>query len=385
MRTAPTPLPDLRTTLVIAVELSKAAWVIAAHVPGLEGIKVKQRIEPRGEALGEAVERLKWRAAGKGATVARTVVAYEAGYSGFWLARLLRQRGIEVHVIQPVSVPVDRRARRAKTDAIDVDLLLRTCLAVLRGEPRVCSTVPVPEEADEDARHLGREREDLVAERIALTNRIGAILMTLGVEGYDPLRRDRRRCLDQLRTVLGAPLPANAKARILRMLDRLELVLTQLAAIEAQRDGVLGQAAAEDAAAAAAMIRRLAGLRGIGAQTATTLVREGFVRTFRSAKALGSYAGLVGTPFASGGAEREQGIDKAGNRRLRTAVVELAWLWLRYQPSSALAAWFRHRLGQAGGRMRKVLVVALARKLLIALWRFATQGLVPEGATAKAA
>ncbi|MCE3249086.1 MAG: family transposase [Geminicoccaceae bacterium] len=133
------------------------------------------------------------------------------------------------------------------------------------------------------------------------------------------------------------------------------------------------------------MIQRLAGVRGVGVQTATTLVREGFVRSFRSAKALGAYAGLVGTPFASGGLDREQGITKAGNRRLRTAVAELAWLWLRYQPGSGLAAWFRQRLGEAGGRMRKVLVVALARKLLIALWRFATQGLVPEGATAKAA
>ena len=167
------------------------------------------------------------------------------------------------------------------------------------------------------------------------------------------------------------------------MLDRLELVLAQIEALEAQRDAVPERSGQADPAAA--MIRRLAGLRGVGAQTATTLVREGFVRSFRSAEALGSYAGLVGTPFASGGIKREQGLTRAGNRRLRTAVVELAWLWLRYQPGSALAAWFRHRLGQAGGRMRKVLVVALARKLLIALWRFATQGLVPEHAAAKAA
>ena len=383
MTTAPALLPDLRTTLVVAVEVSKTAWVIAAHVPGLHGTKVKQRLEPRADALIGAVARLKRRAADKGAAVDRTVAAYESGYSGFWLARALRRTGVEVHVIQPVSVPVDRRVRRAKTDAIDVDLLLRTCLAFLRGEPRVCSMVPVPEEADEDARHPGREREELVAERIALTNRIGGILTTLGVEGYDPLRRDRRPRLGLLRTALGALLPANAEARILRMLDRLELVLAQIAAIEAQREAVSERS--EQADPAAATIQRLAALRGVGVQTATTLVREGFVRTFRSAKALGSYAGLVGTPFASGGIDREQGITKAGNRRLRTAVVELAWLWLRYQPGSGLAAWFGRRLGEAGGRMRKVLVVALARKLLVALWRFATRGLVPEGATAKAA
>ncbi|GGC72559.1 IS110 family transposase [Siccirubricoccus deserti] len=309
-------------------------------------------------------------------------MAYESGYSGFWLARVLQRAGMEVHVIQPVSVPVDRRTRRAKTDTIDVDLLLRTCLAFLRGEPRVCSMVPVPEEADEDARHPGREREELIAERIALTNRIGGILTTLGIDDYDPLRRDRRQRLGQLRTALDERLPPCAEARIMRMLDRLELVLVQIAALEAQRDAVLTET--EQAGAAEAMIQRLARLRGLGAQTATTLVREGFVRTFRSAKALGSYASLVGTPFASGGIEREQGITKAGNRRLRTTVVELAWLWVRYQPGSGLAAWFRQRLGNAGGRMRKVLVVALARKLLVALWRFATQGVVPEGAAVKA-
>ena len=312
--------------------------------------------------------------------VAHFLPRLSRGYSGFWLARVLRRHGIEVQIIQPVSVPVERRARRAQTDAIDVDLLLRTCLAFLRGEPRVCSMVSVSEEAEEDARHPGREREELIAERIALTNRIGAILTTLGVEGYDPLRRDRRGRLGQLRTALGEPLPANAAARILRMLDRLELVLAQISVLEAQCGAVPERA--EPADAAAAMIRRLAGLRGVGVQTATTLVWEGFVRTFRSAKALGSYAGLVGTPFASGGIEREQGITRAGNRRLRTAAVELGWLWLRYQPGSGLAVWFRRRLGDAGGRMRKVLVVALARKLFVALWKFARQGLVPQGATA---
>jgi len=227
MTTTPALLPDLRTTLVVVVEVSKSVWVIAAHVPGLQGTKVKQRLEPRADALLAAIARLKRRAADRGARVERTVAAYESGYSGFWLARVLRREGIEVQVIQPVSVPVDRRARRAKTRAIDVDLLLRTCLAFLRGEPRVCSMVPVPEAADEDARHPGREREELVAERIALTNRIGGILTTLGVEGYDPLRRDRRDRLGQLRTALGDPLPSHAEARILRMLDRLELVLAR--------------------------------------------------------------------------------------------------------------------------------------------------------------
>jgi transposase len=377
MLTAPTPSFDLSSALVVAVEISRPTWVIAAHVPGLGHVKVRRRIEARAEALLLAIEQLKRRAA---TGIDHVIVTYEAGYTGFWLARLVRRHAIEVYVIQPVSVPVDRRRRRAKTDAIDADLLLRTCLAFLRGEPRVCSMVPIPDQKDEDARHLVREREDLIAERIGLTNRIGAILATLGVEEFDPLRRDRRVRVAEVRTALGEPIPENARARILRLIERLELVLDQIRTVESQRDAL---AVAASAGAPETMTKRLTGLRGVGVQTATVLVREGFVRHFRSAKALGSYAGLVGSPFASGGSSHEQGITTSGNRRLRTAVVELAWLWLRYQPGSALARWFAERLGQTGGRMRKVLIVALARKLLVALWRLATQGLVPEGSALK--
>jgi transposase len=232
MLTAPTLSFDLSAALVVAVEISRATWVIAAHVPGLGHVKVRRRIEARGEALLLAIEQLKRRAV---AANNHVIVTYEAGYTGFWLARLLRRHAIEVYVIQPVSVPVDRRRRRAKTDAIDADLLLRTCLAFLRGEPRVCSMVPIPDQEDEDARHLVREREDLIAERIGLTNRIGAILATLGVEEFDPLRRDRRVRVAEVRTALGETLPENAKARILRLIERLELVLDQIRTVESQR------------------------------------------------------------------------------------------------------------------------------------------------------
>jgi transposase len=308
------------------------------------------------------------------------VATYEASWPGFWLARWLMGRCVETHVVQPSSVPVDRRARRAKSDGIDAELLLRTLLAWLRGEPRVCSMVPIPDAADEDERRCVREREDLVAERVSLVNRIGAVLATLGAPEYNPLRRDRRERLDVLRTALGDPLPPHAHARILRMLDRLELVIAQIAELERDRDAVLEKEASDRAEE---MIQQLAGLRGIGAQSATVLVREASVREFANGKALGSYAGLTGTPFSSGGTEREQGIDKAGNRRLRTVMVELAWLWQRYQPGSALVSWFRERVGGTGRRMRKMMVVALAQKLLIALWRFATHGVVPEGAVMK--
>ena len=387
MTQAPGALPtptvlDYERTLILAIELSNTSWVLAAQIPGLPGVKAKRSIEPTPEALMTAIEDYRTRAVKAGQNVERVVAIYEAGWSGFWLARWLAKYGIETHVIQPSSVPVDRRARRAKSDGIDAELLLRTLLAWLRGEPRVCSMVPIPAEADEDARRRVRERAELVAERVGIVNRIGAVLATLGVGEYNPLRRDRRQRLDELRTALGGSLPTHARAKIVRMLDRLELLLIQITELEKSRDAVLED---ENPDKAASMIQQLAKLRGVGVQSATVLVREGFVREFANGKALGSYAGLTSTPYSSGGTEREQGIGKAGNVRLRTLMVELAWLWQRYQPDSAQVSWFRERVSGTGRRMRKVMVVALARKLLIALWRFATQGVVPEGAVMKPA
>ena len=373
---------DYDRTLILAIDLSNKKWVLAAQVPGMPQTKARRTIEPTPEALMAAIDGYRARAAAAGRTIERAIATYEAGWSGFWLARWLAVRGIEAHVIQPASVPVDRRARRAKSDGIDAELLLRTLLAWLRGEPRVCSMVPVPDEADEDARRCVRERAELVSERTGLVNRIGAVLATLGLSDYNPLRRDRHRRLGELRTAVGAPLPPYARAKITRMLLRLELVLAQVAELDQQRDAVLEDAEPDRAGA---MIQQLAGLRGIGVQSATVLVREAFVRKFANGKALGSYAGLTSTPYSSGGVEREQGIGKAGNRWLRTAMVELAWLWQRYQPASAQVRWFRERVGTTGRRVRKVMVVALARKLLVALWRFVTEGVVPEGAVMKPA
>lgn len=368
---------NYENTLVLAIEPSKTKWVVAAQVPGLSRVKAKQTIAPKAEALLAAIDGYRDRSGAAGQTVERVVAIYEASWSGFWLARWLGRHGMETHVIQPSSVPVDRRSRRAKSDGIDAELLLRTLLAWLRGEPRVCSMVPIPDEADEDELRCVREREDLVADRVSMVNCIGAVLATLGVNDYNPLRRDRRTRLENLRTALGDPLPPHARARILRMLDRLDLVCAQIAELERERDAVLEEEAPDRAKK---MIQLLIGLRGIGVQTAAVLVREAFVREFANGKALGSYAGLTPTPFSSGTTEREQGIGKAGNRRLRTVMVELAWLWLRYQPGAAQVSWFRERVGGTGRRMRKVMVVAMARRLLIALWRFAKQGVVPEGA-----
>ena len=373
---------DYQTTLILSIEVSNKSWVLAAQVPGLPHTKAKRSVSPGAEALLSAISGYRTRAANLGHKIERVIAVYEAGWSGFWLARWLRRHGVEVYVIQPSSVPVDRRLRRAKSDSIDAELLLRTLLAWLRGEPRVCSMVPIPDEADEDARRCVRERMELVSERVGLTNRIGAVLATLGVGDYNPLLRNRRCRLAQLRTGLGEPLPPNAHAKILRLLDRLELVLAQIAELERESDAVMETEAPDKASK---MIQQLTKLRGIGVQSATVLVREAFVRRFANGKALGSYAGLASSPYSSGGMDREQGIGKAGNRRVRTVMVELAWLWTRYQPASAQVCWFRERVRSTGQRVRKIILVALARKLLIALWRFVIDGVVPEGAVLKSA
>ena len=374
--------PDYDNTLILAIELSNASWVLASQVPGLPRVKAKRSVEPTAEALTTAIDVYRDRARKAGHAVKRVIAIYEAGWSGFWLARWLAQRNIEVYVVQPSSIPVDRRARRAKSDGIDAELLLRSLLAWLRGEPRVCSMVPIPTEVDEDARRCVRERGELVSERGSLVNRIGSVLATLGVSDFNPLLRNRRQRLEELRTGLGTTLPPHARAKVIRMIDRLELVLKQIDELDRERDAVLEKEAPDKAGL---MIQKLVKLRGIGVQSATVLVHEAFVREFANGKALGSYAGLAATPYSSGGTEREQGIDKAGNRRLRTVMVELAWLWQRYQPGAAQVRWFRERVVGTGARMRKIMVVALARKLLIALWRYATQGVLPEGAIVKPA
>src|SRR6201987_5989986 len=227
---------DYDQTLILAIELSNKSWVLAAQVPGLSQTKAKRTIEPDKNDLLAAIDGYRIRAAAAGRSVKRVITSYEAGWCGFWLARWLMAHGIEVHVVQPSSVPVDRRMRRGKSDGIDAELLLRTLLAWLRGEPRVCSMVPIPDEADEDARGCVRARSELISERVGLTNRIGAVLATLGVTDYNPLLRNRPHRLAELRTGLGDPLPANAHAKIKRLLVRLELVLTQIAELERERD-----------------------------------------------------------------------------------------------------------------------------------------------------
>ena len=319
---------DYNSTIIGALELSEKKWVLAVQLPGVSRHS-RHVLEACGDGLASFVERLKARCAAAGRKIARVILTHEAGRDGFWLARFLARRGIEVHVIQPSSLPVDRRARRAKTDIIDVEMLLRTLMAWLRGEPRVCSMVPIPSEADEEARRAYREREDLTGERRSIVNKIDGILATLGVKGYKALRRDRREQLTAVRQPDGDAIPQKAKARIERLLDRLDLVLKLIEQVESARDAVLKKDAPADEAER--MIRSLTDLRSIGPDFATLLVREAFVRQFRNRRALGGYVGLGGTPFSSGGSEREQRDRKRrqqtrarGNGRTRLDVVALA-------------------------------------------------------------
>jgi transposase len=288
-------------------------------------------------------------------------------------------------VVDPASIHVDRRARRAKTDRIDAQALLRTLMAHHRGEGRVWSVVRAPTPEEEDARRPHRERQNLIKERGRHVNRIKGLCAQQGILGYEPMRADRHERLAELQTGDGRPLPPCLLAEIRRELARLELLLEQIAEVEAMREAALE---AEPAGPAeAARVERTLALRrllAVGPETSTVLGNEVFFRRFENRRQLAAYVGLAPSPHMSGGLSREQGIAKSGNPRARTALVELAWLWLRHQPCSALSEWFVRRVGEQRGRLRRIMVVALARKLLVALWRYLETGLVPQGATLRA-
>ena len=288
--------------------------------------------------------------------------------------------GAESHVVGGASILTSRRGWRAKTDRIDGETLVRTLMAFKHGgQPRVCSMARAPTPQEEDRRRVCRERRTLVGERVRHVNRIKGLLFAQGVFGYEPLRKGRRERLEDLRTGDGRPLPVHLKAQIIRELDRLEVVLEQLKTVEAERDALL-KPANDEMPSPAAM---LAQLKGIGSETAVLLWSEGLFRRFDNRRQVAAYAGLAPTPWQSGSIDHEQGVSKAGNPRLRATMVELAWLWLQNQPTSRLSLWFHERVQRLGGRMRKTIIVALARKLLIALWRYTTAGIVIEGAMMK--
>jgi transposase len=311
----------------------------------------------------------------------RIICIQEIGFDGFWMHRVLVSNGIESHVVESASIAVSRRHRRAKTDAIDGELLLRMLMAFKRGEPRVCAMVVVPTPEDEDRRRLSRERKTMVKERIEHINRIKGLTASQGIVGFEPMRSKSRELLDNLQTGDGRPLPERMKAEIKRELGRLELLRKQIAEIEAERDALLRPCETSEPSPGAQLLK----LRGIGPEFASVLWHEGLYRQFANRRQLAAYAGLAPSPWQSGDMNKEQGIAKSGNPRLRTTMIEAAWLWLRHQPKSALTLWFQNRVKGDRGRHRRIAIVALARKLLIAFWRFAMLGEIPQGATLKIA
>jgi transposase len=362
------------STLIVVIEMSQASWLVAGIVPGVDREPLK-KLEPNGDALLRLLQRWRDEATKAGRTLKRVAVAYEAGRDGFWLARWLRARGVEAYVIHPTSVAVSREHRRAKTDRLDTALLKRVFLGWLRGEPKHCSMAAIPTLAEEDARRPNREHESLVGERTRLVNRIKSGLVRLGIRTFKPMLRRAPDHLDALRTPEGAPVPVNTLAELRRDLARLHLIRAQIKVIEAARLERLQQAPDQEPHA---MVRLLARVIGIGVETADMLVREVLSRNLRDRRAVARYAGLTGAPDESGAKRREKGLAKAGNARVRRGMIQLAWRFLMFQSESALAQWFRSRTAQAP-KTRKTMIVALARKLLIALWRLVRTGAVPEG------
>jgi transposase len=366
--------------IFVSMELSRSTWLVTSLSPG-GGDKMSKHAVRGGDVaeLLQQFETLKDKALARTGRRFPIIVIQEAGLDGFWIHRVLQSEGIESHVVDAASILVPRRRRRAKTDRIDGETLVRTLLAYKRGEPRVCTMVRAPSPEDEDRRRLSRERKTLVAERVEHVNRIKGVLFAQGISDYQPVRRDRRKRLEDLKTGDGRPIPPNLKAQILRELDRLELILKQIEEVEANRDDLLDQATI-----GSAPVGRLLQLKGIGPEFAGILWSEGLYRRFDNRRQLASYAGLAPTPWQSGSVEREQGVSKAGNARLRTTMVQLAWLWLRHQRQSALSLWFHERVTRNGGRLRKTMIIALARKLLVALWQYMAAGVIIEGAVMKA-
>jgi transposase len=360
--------------ILIALELSTKSWLVASREP--ESEKISKHVVKAGDGSGLLLllAKLKGRAEERLGRKCRLITIQEAGLDGFWIHRLLESEGIESHVVDAASIAAPRRGRRAKTDKIDVDGLLRTLSAWLRGEPRICSMVRPPSPEEEDRKRLERERKVLLKERVSLTNRIRGLLKAQGISGFNPLGRNRRKLLQTLATADGHVLPVHLTRQIDRTIGRLELLLVQIKQNSHERDEELSQAP---------VAAKLCRLKSIGPNFAAMLWFEAFYRDFANQRKISAYSGLAATPWRSGGIEREQGISKAGNPRLRETMVELAWLWLQHQPKSALSQWFFRRVGKQKGKIRRIAIVALARKLLVALWRYSKDGIVPEGAVFK--
>ena len=361
------------TTLVVVLEMSQSSWLAAGSIPGIQRRPVK-KLEPDASALLRTLERWRDEAIRTGRTMTRIVLAYEAGRDGFWLARWLHAHGVEAHVIHSTSVAVSREHKRAKTDRLDTAMLMRVFLGWLRGERDHCRMVTIPAVEEEDAKRPSRERESLVGEQTRIINRMKSTMARLGIRSFKPELRKAPQRLEGVRTAENTPIPPNTVAELRRDMTRLAIVREQIRAIERARREHLEQAPERSPHA---MVRLLASIRGVGVETADMLVQEILSRNLRDRRAVARYAGVTGSPDESGSKRREKGLAKAGNARVRRGLIQLAWRFLMFQKDSALVHWFRERTGQ--GARKTTMIVALSRKLLIALWRMVTTGEVPAG------
>src|SRR5271166_6144719 len=349
----PTATAAETATLLISFELSQSKWVLTLqrpHSSKLSRFTVPARDTAKVLSLLTTQRQQAERRCGQPVKI---VSIYEAGLDGFWLHRWLEAQGVESHVVDPASILGPQRKRNAKTDRIDGVKLVRSLASWLGGDRQACSMVVPPSVAQEDLRRLSRERGELVDERTRLSNRIGGLLANQGIAGFKPLKKGARQALDALRTGDGRELAPHLRTAIERILQRLELLGEQIKAAEVERDALLPM--------------------------------ECLYRRFDNRRQVAAFTGLAPTPWSRGSVEREQGISKAGNRRLRKTLIEAAWSWQRHQPRSALTQWFHNRVKGQGKRERRIAIIALARKLIVALWRYVNDGVVPEGAALKAA
>src|SRR6478672_1021073 len=363
------------TILHGALELSKNSWLLALQFPD----RAQPSLYPisGGDTVGLMAKltaaRDRWaKMSGKAPSI---VLCYEAGYDAFWLARFLKARGIECLVVDAASMQVNRRARRAKTDRIDVGMLLRALIAWGQGDRHVWSAVRVPSVDEEDLRRSHRERDRLVRERTAHINRIKGLLFGQGLRGINVKSQYKILAVDNLVTGDGHRLPPRLACEIARQIQRLAMVQEQIAKIERERD-----TAPTPCEATERKRHLLLQLKSIGPAISALLSREVYYRQFANRRQVGSFLGLTPSPYSSGEEERCQGISRAGSGHVRAIMIEAAWLWIRHQPKSALSRWFLERTAGQSTRMRKTMIVAVARKLAIALWRYVEHGLVPQGA-----
>jgi transposase len=365
---------DTGRTLIAVIELSQNTWLVAGVVPGVERQPLK-KIGAEEDELLKLLNRWRTEAERSGRKIERIAVAFETGRDGFWLARWLRAHAIEAHVIHAASVAVSREHRRAKTDRLDTEQLKRAFLGWLRGEREHCKMAAVPTLEEEDAKRPNREHETLVWEQTTIVNRVKAALSRLGIRNFNPKLKKAPERLGHVRTPEGNLIPPNTLAELFRDLERRRLVSEQIRQIEKARLERLEQAPNTKANL---MVSLLARVIGIGIETANMLVQEVLSRNLRDRRAVARYAGLTGSPDESGKKRREKGLSRSGNARVRRGMIQFAWRFLLFQKESALAKWFQFRTENARGT-RKKMIVALARKLLIALWHFSRNALVPEG------